>query len=403
MTPDVPRHALVLRGRTITLPRLGGAGLGPTAPRPLAAHVEPFLGWLALVRRRRPLTIEQYRRNLRQFIPFCEAVGRPFPADLDHRVIEGYLAWLQSPERGLGAATAAQHLHTIRGLCLYLTREGVMPRNVAAEAFGPKVVRPLPKDYLSIAEQEHVLEALSRVPTLTGRRNYTLVAFGLFTGARCEEMAALPLVHVHLDAGRVLICGKGGRDRELPLVPRLVAILGGYVTDVRPALLAGQPSPFFFVRTRREWTGGRQGRRRGLSDALTVGATHNASRAGLPLERRSVWWILEHAVSPLVGRHLSPHQLRHSFATRLRSQGADLQYVQQLLGHADIRTTTVYSHLVTTAQRETLARYLEPLAAATYPTTGRTEDDASAPATTPPQEVPHARSSPVTTSPSPSP
>jgi integrase/recombinase XerD len=236
-----------------------------------------------------------------------------------------------------------------------------MPRNVASEAFGPKVVKPLPRGYLSIDEQEGVLTALSQSRTLTGRRDYALVAFGLLTGARCEEMATLPLAHVHLDAGRVLIHGKGAKDREVPLVPRLVTILRRYVAEVRPVLLVGHASPFCFVRARKDW---RRDRRRVPTKALTVGASYNRVRVGLPLERRTVWRLLERAVSPLVGRHVHPHQLRHSFATRLRMQGADLQYVQQLLGHEDIRTTTVYSHLVTSAQRETLAKYLEPPTAA---------------------------------------
>ena len=352
MTP--PPGALVLRGRRIPLPPSAGLAGVAGPPRSLAEHVAPFLGWLLAVRGRRPQTAEQYRRDLRQFVVFCEATGRPMPADVDFRTVEAYCGWLQSPQRGLKATSAAQHFHAIRTFCLYLTREGFMARNATAEAFGPKVIRALPRGYLSLDEQRAVLEAMRENRTLTGRRNYALVAFALMTGARCEEMATLPLAHVHLDAGRVLIHGKGAKDREVPLIPPLVTILRAYVTETRPVLLAGTASPFLFVRTRREYHGRP---RRSPSHVLTVGAARNGVRAGLPLDRRSIWALLDSHVSQLVGRHISPHMLRHSFATGLRTQGADLQEVQQLLGHACITTTTVYSHLVTIKQRDTLARY----------------------------------------------
>jgi len=120
-------------------------------------------------------------------------------------------------------------------------------------------------------------------------------------------------------------------------------------------LLGPSTVPFLFVRARREW---RSGRRR-PSDAIQWGATRNRVRAGLPILTRTIWAVLDRTVSPLVGRHISPHDLRHSFATRLRSQGADLQYVQQLLGHANIQRTTIYSHLVSVQQRDELARYVK--------------------------------------------
>jgi integrase/recombinase XerD len=315
-------------------------------PRDLAGLIPVFLGWLGGYRDRSPHTVVQYARDLRQFVAFCQAAGVLMADQLvDHRPIEAYLGWLRTPARGLSATSAAQHYYAIRSFCLWLAREGHSPTNAVANALGPKTVKALPKGYLSIDEQEAVLTAMARVSTLTGRRDFALVAFALMTGARCQEMAEVPVAHVHLDDGRVLLHGKGSKDREVPLVPRLVAVLRPYITAVRPALLEGRHSPFLFVRAPRAAFGGRR-------------AAWATRRAGLPLERRTVWWILKHRVSPLVGRHVSPHTLRHSFATRLRSQGMDIQHVQQLLGHADIRTTTIYSHVVTMKQQAELARYL---------------------------------------------
>ncbi len=348
----------------IRLPRPGPRALG----RDLAGLLPVFLGWLGTVRHRSPQTVVQYARDLRQFVAFCQAAGLMMADQLtDHRPIEAYLGWLQTPERGLTATSASQHYYAIRSFCFWLAREQHTPTNPALQSFGPTTVKALPKGYLSVDEQEHVLEALSRATTLPARRDAALIAFALMTGARCAEIAALPLAHVHLEAdgGRVLIHGKGARDREVPLVPRLVAILRAYVDDVRPALLRmpGRPSgasPFFFVRAAHD-------NRRG-----SVTASWDRARDGLPLERRSVWHLIARRLRPLVGRHINPHQLRHSFATRLRTQGADIQFVQQLLGHADIRTTTIYSHLVTFQQRDQLARYLEapgPAAVVATPST----------------------------------
>ena len=321
----------------------------------LADHLEPFLGWLRPVRGRSPYTIDVFRKDLRQFLAFVDAVDRRRPEHVDHRLIEAYLGWLQSPAIGRKATTVIQHLYAIESWCLYLSREGIISRNTSAEAFGPKKTLRLPHNYLSIDEQEALLRALQQRTTLLGRRDYALIAFALFTRARCEELATVPLAHLHLDAGRVLIHGKGAKDREVPLVPRLVAVLRAYLADVRPVLLGPSSVPFLFVRARREWRSGR----RKPSDAIQWGATRNRVRAGLPILTRTIWAVLDRTVSPLVGRHISPHDLRHSFATRLRSQGADLQYVQQLLGHANIQTTTIYSHLVSVSQRDELARYLQ--------------------------------------------
>ncbi len=347
---------------------------GPRAfRRDLAGLLPVFLGWFGTVRGRSPQTIVQYERDLRQFVRFCQAAGITMADQLtDHRPIEAYLGWLQTPERGLTATSASQHYYAIRSFCFWLAREDHTPKNPALQSFGPKTVKALPTGYLSIDEQEHVLDALSRATTLPGRRDYALVAFALMTGARCQEIAELPLTHVHLESrgGRVLIHGKGGRDREVPLVPRLVAILRAYVDEVRPALLwfpGRRVSPFFFVRAPHD-------NHRG-----SVTASWDRARDGLPLERRSVWHLIARRLRPLVGRHVSPHQLRHSFATRLRAQGADIQFVQQLLGHADIRTTTIYSHLVTFQQRDQLARYLDPRGSAAPPAPGGPPTTAGAP------------------------
>jgi len=246
-------------------------------------------------------------------------------------------------------------------------------------------------NYLTIPEQERLLTILAENPSLPGRRDHALVATGLFTGLRCAELAHLQLAHVDLHAGHLrVVNGKGGKDRELPIIPRLEAILQGYLAEVRPALVGRpfgglhkkQPGSKYWWLT--EYAGeGKTVRHKltteSLEEARQVRAERvrqpaelpwvfvNASptnanrirRAGQPILGRTIFHMMRRVVSPILGRPVAPHMLRHSFASRLRENGADLQLIQEALGHANINTTTMYAHLTTNRRRQELARLLE--------------------------------------------
>jgi site-specific recombinase XerD len=297
-----------------------------------------FLKWLSFVRQRRENTVRSYGEDLKTFLIFCAGADLVKPADVDFRHIEFYLGWLQM-ERGLKASSANRHLHALRTFWKWMTREGITTTNPAMEVFMLPTQKKLPT-YLSIPEQERVLAALAKDATPMGVRDYALVATALLTGLRCSELGNLQLGHLDLEAGVLRVLdGKGRKDRELPVVPRLAAILRRYLA-ARPAIMH-HPTPYVFVR------------------ALNFGGW--AGRHGaLPFGPKAIFHRVRIRVREILGRPgIHPHVLRHSFASRLRENGADLQDIQEALGHSAITTTTMYAHISTRRRREKLAEYLK--------------------------------------------
>lgn len=315
----------------------------------LAELVEPFCGWLRVVRGRAEHTVVAYRKDVTTFARFCEQGALRRPAQVHRRVIEGYLAALHH-RHGLTATTANRHRHALGTFWKFLRREELVTGDPVADTFGFKEPRRLPK-YLTIPEQERVLEVLGAAHgpplrphhshALTRRRDHALIATALFTGLRVEELATLRLEAVDLPGRRLRVTGKGNKEREAVIIPRLGAILRAYLCDVRPRCLAGGASPWMFPRVTRHgvYRGGRFGRER-------------------PLLTRSVYALVHRVLSPIVGRPVFPHMLRHSFASRLRENGAGIELIQEALGHADIRTTTIYSHLTSAKRMADIERYL---------------------------------------------
>ena len=356
--------------------------------RTMAEYAPVFLKWLSFVRQRRENTVRGYGEDLKTFFLFAEPAGLSKPDDVNFRHLEFFLGWLQK-ERGLKATSANRHMHALRTFWFWMVREEITTRNPAAQVFLLPTQKKLP-NYLNIAEQEQVLATLATRSDLVGRRDYALVATGLLTGLRCSELANLELAHLDLDAGVLrVVNGKGMKDRELPVIPRLEAILRGYLTEVR-ARVVGQPRGGVY-RTRDGRPSSlkyydadgvkRYQSFRGLSDdeVAALRATlapappsppyvfvkadphrsHGVTRAEQALVSRGVLRIVREVVGPIVGRKVYTHMLRHSFASRLRENGADLQDIQEALGHSVITTTTMYAHISTRRQREKLAEYLK--------------------------------------------
>jgi site-specific recombinase XerD len=361
--------------------------------RALAEYAPVFLKWLGFVRKRQASTVRSYGEDLKTFLGFCETAGLSKPDDVSFRHLEFYIGWLQEA-RGLKPRSANRQIHALRTFWKWMVREEITTRNPAAEVFLLKVPRKLP-NYLSIPEQEQALGALATRTDLLGRRDYALVATALLTGLRASELANLELAHVDLDAGVLRVVeGKGQKDRELPVIPRLEAILRGYLAEVRPPLVnrpVGQIREGEAVvlngrtRHRRRTVAVRRGgnyrslgrtvpspeevaRMRAAmilppSPYVFVSADphqrYRTRRVGLPLGSRSVLWIVRKSVGGILGRVVFTHMLRHSFASRLRENGADLQDIQEALGHTVITTTAIYAHISTRRQREKLAEYLK--------------------------------------------
>ena len=359
----------------------------------LASHAARFLQWLRFVRERSDDTVAAYGYDLASFLRFCADGGLVRPADVKVRHIELYMAWLrQTPRRRRGpgkhsAATANRHLAALRAFFVYLIREEIVTGNPAASAFMLRSGRRLP-NYLTIPEQEHLLDALIPDHSPTGQRDLAIVAIFLFAGLRLSEVTHLRLEHVDLDGQRLrVIAGKGDKDRELPIVPRLRGILAAYLSDGRPRLVKrpmGEITPphppkrpiravRYQENERRVYRPGMnteaEARRmlEGLApcpkdDGWSFVHTKNGyrlKREGEALQSRTIHFLVREKIVPIVGRPIHPHALRHSFASRLRENGADLQLIQEALGHSNISTTTIYAHLSTTKRRMDISRFLE--------------------------------------------
>jgi integrase/recombinase XerD len=288
-------------------------------------HLDAFLEMLAAERGAAQNTLEAYRRDIDDFLGFLERCGRSLAAT-EPGDIGTYLRGLS--ETGLAPASRARRLSSIRQLFKFLAGEGLIDEDPAAGLAGPRKTRALPKT-LSVAEVDRLIEAALRRTEITkGRervralRLHALIETLYATGLRVTELVTLPRSVLTGD-GRVLtIKGKGGRERIVPLTPAARAALdrylgvGGEGEDVAPMV----PTKWLFA------SRGAQGHftRQRLGQDLK----ELAAEAGLDPER------------------VSPHVLRHAFASHLLDRGADLRSVQQLLGHADISTTQIYTHVL---------------------------------------------------------
>jgi integrase/recombinase XerD len=289
-------------------------------------HLEAFLEMLAAERGAAQNTLQAYRRDLEDFLAFLEHRAKSLaaiaPAD-----IGAYLRVLS--ETGLAPASRARRLSAIRQLCKFLVSEGVMAEDPVLGFAGPKQGRPLPKT-LSVAEVDRLIEtARLRTQRTSGRdrvralRLHALIETLYATGLRVTELVTLPRSVLAGD-GRVLtVKGKGGRERIVPLTPAARAALDRYLNvgrekddDVAPMIA----TRWLFASRSAEGHLTRQRLAQELKELATA--------AGLDAER------------------VSPHVLRHAFASHLLDRGADLRSVQQLLGHADISTTQIYTHVL---------------------------------------------------------
>jgi site-specific recombinase XerD len=352
---------------------------------PLAQHAERFLAHFRFVRRRSDNTIAAYARDLSSFLAFAERAGLARPEDVDFEHVELYLGAIQH-ERGVSPRTANRHLHCLRSFWTWMKRYKLASDNPPADCFLLPTAKPMPR-YLTIPQQEQALTVLEALSGLTAQRNLALVTTDLFTGLRLSELANLQLPHVDFEAKILrVVQGKGAKDRELPIVPRLERVLRPYIEDTRPQLVG---RPFGHVRRpsrsgHKYWhvlqyvDGARQVHRASSQEDaerlrgelmplppetpyvfVHAANQHRSHGQGRPLVARGLHHLIRSILEPIVGFHVHPHMLRHSFATRLRTNGADLQIIQEALGHTDIRTTTMYAHLATPQRLADLARLLE--------------------------------------------
>jgi integrase/recombinase XerD len=289
-------------------------------------HLDAFLEMLAAERGAADNTLQAYRRDLKDFLLFLEQRGKPLTATTPAEI--GAYMRAQS-EAGLAPTSRARRLSAIRQLFKFLVGEDAMAEDPAQGLAGPKQGRPLPKT-LSVAEVDRLLEAArQRTQATRGRervralRLHALIETLYATGLRVTELVTLPRTVLAGD-GRVLtVKGKGGRERIVPLTPAARAALDRYLNVGRDD--GDDASPMIATK----WLFASRGAEGHLTrQRLAQELKELAVEAGLDAER------------------VSPHVLRHAFASHLLDRGADLRSVQQLLGHADISTTQIYTHVL---------------------------------------------------------
>ena len=299
-------------------------------------HLQSFLEYLRLNRNASPHTARAYKSDLSQFIIFLSrhrgrAPGELRPADFDHRAVRGFMAELY--QRGHARASAARKLAAIRAFARYLRRERWLNGDPGALVGTPKLERKIPV-HLGIEEMERLLEGPDASRPL-GRRDRAILELFYASGLRLSELVGLDLNDVSLSSRRVRVLGKGGKERIVPFNRTAADAIRAYLKD-RDGLVKGQASG-----PARRSVKSRVGRE--PAEPLFV------NWRGGRLSTRSVDRLVRRYVAACSTRvGVSPHALRHSFATHLLEGGADLRTIQELLGHARVSTTQRYTHVSVT-------------------------------------------------------
>jgi integrase/recombinase XerD len=291
----------------------------------MSALVDDYLKHLGLERRVADNTLESYARDLAALGRFAAQRERVIES-LTRAELEAFVRELMSA--GRSPRSVARMVACVRGFYRFLTVHGQVPTNPADELLAPRAWRVLPK-FLAVEQVDQLLAAPD-IQTPAGLRDRALIEVLYATGLRVSELVNLRLQDLHLDAGYLTATGKGKKQRIVPLGDSAVAWVKRYMEKGRPSLVGRRMSPRVFVN----------------------------ARGGTSLTRVGFWKILkQYARGVGLGRQVSPHVLRHSFATHLLERGADLRAIQLMLGHADLSTTQIYTHILDARLRALYDRF----------------------------------------------
>ena len=280
---------------------------------PDAALIDAFCDQVWLQDGLARTSLDSYRRDLRHWAAWLERHGRALQ-DAQRADVEAFLADEFAARRK--ATSIARRLSALRRFYSLQREQGAREDDPTGRVRAPRLPRRLPKT-LTEGDVERLLAAPDLASAL-GVRDRAMLEMLYATGLRVSELVGLKLSQVRLDMGVVRVLGKGSKERLVPIGDEAASWVQRYLREARPALAAG-----------------------GKADALFLTARH------APLTRQGFWLLVKrHALrAGIAGASLSPHVLRHAFATHLLNHGADLRVVQMLLGHADITTTTIYTHV----------------------------------------------------------
>ena len=284
--------------------------------------IDGYLAYLRDVRRMSPNTVESYARDLAALAAFAEK-RKLDPAALDRRELDAFVRSLMAS--GLSPRSTARAVACIRGFYKFLAVEQ-RRESSPADLRAPRAWAALPK-FLDLEEVDRLL-AQPDVSRPRGLRDKALISVLYATGLRVSELISLKLPNLHLQEGYLTCIGKGDKERIVPIGQEATDWVQKYLAEARPKLVP-KSSPWLFVNAR-----------------------------GGPLSRVGFWKLLkEYGLKAGITRNISPHVLRHSFATHLLDRGADLRAIQMMLGHADLSTTQIYTHVLEARLRSVYDRF----------------------------------------------
>ena len=286
--------------------------------------IDTYITYLRDVRRVSPNTVESYARDLAALAGFAEARETPVE-ELDRRALEAFVRSLMT--QGLSPRSVARSVACVRGFYRFLSLERKREESPAADLKAPRAWPALPK-FLDLDEVDRLL-AQPDVSTPSGLRDKALIEVLYASGMRVSELVGVKPGELRLDEGYLTCLGKGDKERIVPLGDQAVDWLRRYISDGRSRLTRQRSTPWLFVNGR-----------------------------GGPLSRVGVWKLLKtYGLKAGITREISPHVLRHSFATHLLERGADLRAIQVMLGHADLSTTQIYTHVLEARLRTVYDKY----------------------------------------------
>ena len=283
--------------------------------------VDEFLRQLEVVRKASKNTVRAYARDLSDFAQFIESEGISDFRQISRSLLRQYLNWLFA--KGYERRSIARKLSSVRSFFNFLARAGYIPINPAIDLRQPKLMQKLPST-LEVAEVELLLSA-PKAATVRGLRDRAILEVLYSTGLRVSELANMRISDIDFSEKLVKVRGKGGKERIALLNDEAASWLERYLQESRPKLT-------------------RKGKQ--VTDVVFV------SQKGTPLTVRQIHRIVDGYARKVLGRSVSPHVLRHSFATHLLEGGADLRVIQELLGHSSLAATQIYTRLSKTHLRK---------------------------------------------------
>ena len=291
----------------------------------METHLDLYLDYLTVERGLAPNTRASYSADLLKFLAYLKDLGISDWDQVRYSEVMGFLS--KSQEQGLAPRSRARLLSALRGFFKFMLRDSHLKESPVANLASPRLRRQLPT-VLSVAEVERLLARPSPELPL-GLRDAAMLEVLYGTGLRVSELVGLTLGRVNLEVGFLVVMGKGSKERIVPAGEAATEAVQSYLREARPRLLKGRMTEILFVTNR-----------------------------GTAMTRQGFWKLLKkYGREAGLKKKLTPHILRHSFATHLLERGADLRSVQMMLGHADISTTQIYTHVARERLREVHKKY----------------------------------------------